>query len=104
MATMVRQRRRELGVRIALGATSRDLRRLVLGRGLVLALSGTTIGLAGALAANRLLAAMLFEVGPTDPATLLAVGGLFVGVAVLATGIPARSTACIDPVLALRAE
>jgi putative ABC transport system permease protein len=104
MAAMVRQRTRELGVRIALGATARDLRRLVLGRGLLLALAGTGIGLAGSLAANRLLAAMLFDVSPTDPATLLGVGALLVGVATLATGVPARSSARTDPVLALRAD
>jgi predicted permease len=104
MAAMVRQRTRELGVRIALGATARDLRRLVLGRGVLLAIAGTGIGLAGSLAANRLLAAMLFDVSPTDPATLLGVGALLVGVATLATGVPARSSARTDPVLALRAD
>jgi putative ABC transport system permease protein len=104
MATMVRQRTRELGVRSALGATSRDLLRLVLGRGLLLAVTGTAIGLAGAIVANRLLAALLFDISPTDPLTLLGVGSLFVGVAILTTGIPARWTARIDPVRALRAD
>ena len=62
MATMVRQRTRELGVRMALGASAADVGRLVLRRGMMLATVGTSLGLLGALAANRLLSSMLFEV------------------------------------------
>lgn len=102
MATMVRQRTRELGVRLALGATSSDIRRLVMGRGLALALVGSALGFGLARGANWLLTAMLFGVGPTDGATLLIVGGLLVAVGAAATGIPARSATRIDPILTLR--
>ena len=104
MATMVRQRTRELGVRMALGATARDLRRMVMGRGLAVAGLGSVLGLLGALLANRFLAAMLYEVTPTDLATLTAVTGFLIGVAALASLIPAQSTTRIDAVVALRAE
>jgi predicted permease len=104
MATMVRQRARELGVRMALGATATDLRRMVLGRGLAIAVAGTAIGLLGAVLANRLLAGMLYEISPTDGVTLVLVSGLLLIVATLASLIPARAGTRIDPVLALRAE
>src|SRR2546427_2052217 len=91
MATMVRQRTRELGVRMALGATARDLRRMVMGRGLVVASVGSMLGLLGALLANRLLAAMLYEVTPTDLATLTVVTGFLIGIAALASFVPAQS-------------
>jgi predicted permease len=104
MATMVRQRTRELGVRMALGATASDVGRLVLRRGMALAAAGTSLGLLGALAANRLLAAMLFEVSPTDAPTLGGVALALLGVAALASLVPARSSTRIDPAVALRAE
>jgi putative ABC transport system permease protein len=104
MATMVRQRTRELGVRMALGATASDLGRLVLGRGMALAAAGTALGLLGALAANRLLAAMLFEVTPTDAPTLVVVAMVLLGVAALASVVPARLSTRIEPVVALRTE
>ena len=104
MATMVRQRTRELGVRMALGATARDLRRMVMRRGLVVAGAGSALGLVGALLANRLLVALLYDVTPTDLATLTAVTGFLIGVAALASLIPAQSTTRIDAVIALRAE
>src|SRR5881296_2788682 len=104
MATMVRQRTRELGVRMALGATPRDVQRMVIRRGLTIAGVGSVAGLLGALLANRLLVVMLYGVTPTDPATLTAVTGLLIGVTALASLIPARSTTRIDAVVALRAE
>jgi len=104
MATMVRQRTQELGVRMALGATARDLRRMVMGRGLAVAGLGSLLGLLGALLANRLLVAMLYEVTPTDLATLTAVTGFLIGVAALASLVPARSATRIDAVVALRHE
>src|SRR5437660_8000359 len=76
MMTMVRQRTRELGVRVALGATGPDLRRMVIGRGLAVAAVGSVLGLAGALLTNRLLVAILYEVTPTDPGTLVTVAAL----------------------------
>jgi putative ABC transport system permease protein len=104
MATMVRQRTRELGVRMALGATGRELRGLVMRRGLAIAAAGAAVGLLGALLANRLLAAMLYGVSPTDVATLAGVTALLLAVAVLASLAPARASTRVDPVRALRAE
>jgi predicted permease len=104
MAAMVRQRTRELGVRMALGATAANVERLVLRRGMALAVIGTSVGLLGALAANRLLAAMLFEVSPTDVPTLGLAVMLLLAVAALASIIPARSSTRIEPVVALQAE
>jgi putative ABC transport system permease protein len=104
MATMVRQRTRELGVRMALGATGAQVLWFVLRRGLVLASLGAVAGLAGAIVANRTLEAMLFEVSPVDAITLASVAlGLLV-VAGLASFLPARAGARVDPVVALRAE
>ena len=104
MATMVRQRTRELGVRMALGATGRDLRRMVMRRGLTITGVGSVLGLMGALLANRLLVALLYDVTPTDLATLTAVTGFLIGVAALASLIPAQATTRIDALIALRAE
>ena len=104
MATMVRQRTRELGVRMALGANAGDLRRMVMGRGLTIAAIGSALGLIVALLVNRLLLGLLYDVTPTDPATLSAVTGFLIAVAAAASLIPARATTRIDPVVALRAE
>ena len=104
MATMVRQRTRELGVRMALGATAADLRRVVLRRGLTIAAVGIGAGVLGAVATNRLLVAMLYDVSPTDFATLALVSILLLGVTMLSIVLPARSSTRIDPVIALRSE
>ena len=104
MATMVGQRTREFGVRMALGATGKELRGMVLRRGLALATAGMVMGLLGALLANRLLVALLYRVSPADPLTLAVVAVLLITVAVLASLIPARSSTRIDPVQSLRAE
>jgi putative ABC transport system permease protein len=104
MATMVGQRTREFGVRMALGATGDKLRGMVMRRGLALATAGMVTGLLGALLANRLLLALLYQVSPTDPVTLGVVTALLLGIAALASIIPARSSTRIDPVQALRAE
>jgi predicted permease len=104
MATMVRQRTRELGVRMALGANAGDLTRMVMGRALAIAAIGSVVGLIGALLANRLLQGLLYDVTPTDLATLTAVTGFLIVVAAVASLIPARATTRIDPVVALKAE
>ncbi|HEU4630214.1 MAG TPA: ADOP family duplicated permease [Gemmatimonadaceae bacterium] len=104
MATMVRRRTRELGVRMALGATAGDVRRLVLRRGLAIAAVGAAAGLLGALLANRLLRAMLYEVSPTDIPTLAAVTALLLLIAAIATLVPARASTRIEPVVAMRVE
>ncbi len=104
MATMVRQRTRELGVRMALGATRGDLMRMVVGRAFAIASIGATVGIAGATLTNRTLQAMLFEVSPADVPTLGLVALLLIVVATVAGLIPARSGARINPVVALRVD
>ena len=104
MAASVRQRYAEIGVRLALGATARDVRGLVLGEGLRLAVGGALAGVALAWAATRLLRGMLFETEPLDPVTLAGAAALLVGAALLATCLPARRATRIDPVEVLRAE
>ncbi|HEX7049881.1 MAG TPA: ABC transporter permease [Longimicrobiales bacterium] len=100
----VAQRTREFGVRTALGARPRDVLRLVVGQGARLAGIGLALGLAGALAVTPLLGFLLYGVDATDPATLVVVGGLLAGVALLASYVPARRATSIDPMEALRAE
>jgi predicted permease len=100
----VSQRVHEFGIRIALGATPRDVLRLVLGQGLRLALMGVIVGVLGALALMRLLSGMLFEIKPSDPLTLAAVAVLLSVVALLACYIPARRAMRVDPMVALRHE
>ncbi|MGE0130009.1 MAG: ABC transporter permease [Blastocatellales bacterium] len=104
MSYSVTQRTHELGIRLALGAQTRDVLKLVLGQGLKLVSIGVVIGLAGALAAARVLNSMLFGVSATDPATFAGISLLLVVVALLACWIPARRAAKVDPMIALRCE
>ena len=104
MAAYVRQRHREIGIRVALGATRADVRSLVLGEGLRLAGLGAALGLAGALTGTSLLRGLLFDVEPHDPASLLASVLLLVGVSALASSLPAWRATRVDPVELLRAE
>ena len=104
MAATVRQRTREIGIRIALGAHPSGLRLLVLRQALVVVGVGAALGLVGVAASTRLLRALLFEVSPTDPATLGAVTLLLLFVAALATSLPAWHASRVDPNVALRAE
>jgi putative ABC transport system permease protein len=104
MALAVSQRVREIGIRIALGARPRDILRMILGHGLVLTLLGVAIGAAGALALTGLAKSLLFEVTPTDPLTFAGVAVVLVGAAVLASYLPARRAAGVDPMDALRCE
>jgi putative ABC transport system permease protein len=102
VAYLVGQRTHEIGIRTALGAQREDVLRLVLGEGARMALLGVGVGLAAALGLARLMAGMIFGVSAHDPVTFAAVCGLLVLVALLATYIPARRAARIDPVIALR--
>jgi putative ABC transport system permease protein len=98
----VAQRTREIGVRIALGANTADVVRMVTFEGLRFPVAGMVVGLAGSLAVTRLLQHMLFEITATDPLTFLAVGSLLMAVTVMACYLPARRAARVDPVIALR--
>ena len=104
MAYVVARRGRELGVRAALGATPHDLFGTVMGHGLRLAGMGSVLGLAGALAAGRLLERMLFGIGAADPATLAAVLAALPALTITACALPARRAARVDPLIVLRAE
>lgn len=104
MALMVSQRVRELGIRIALGATSANILSMILGRGVLLAGLGIAIGIAGALALTGLVKSQLFEVPATDVLTFGAVGASLFVAAILASYLPARRAAGVDPNEALRAE
>jgi predicted lysophospholipase L1 biosynthesis ABC-type transport system permease subunit len=100
----VTRRTREIGVRVALGATRQEVVRLVLREGVVMAAIGVVIGLAAAAMLTRYLTSLLFEVQPGDPTILAAVSGTLLTLALLATWLPARRAASIDPNIALRAE
>jgi putative ABC transport system permease protein len=104
MAHLVVQRTREIGIRIALGAVPREILRLVVSQGAWLAGLGIGVGLIGALAATRLLAGLLFGIGPADPATFVATAASLAIVAALASLVPALRAIRTDPVDALRSE
>jgi ABC-type antimicrobial peptide transport system permease subunit len=97
-----KQRTREIGVRIAFGATERDVVRLILGQGLVVALAGIGLGLAGAAAVTRVVSSFLVGVSATDPITFAAVPALLLTVAIVASFVPARRASRVDPNVALR--
>ena len=104
MAYNVTRRRREIGVRIALGATPGDVRRMILGQGLATTTAGVAVGILGALGVSRTLESLLFGVTPTDPLTFVVVIAGLCAVAALACYVPARRATLADPVEALRQE
>jgi putative ABC transport system permease protein len=100
----VQQRTQEIGVRIALGARGLDVIRLEAGRGMLYALSGIAVGLAGVLALTRVISSLLFETSPTDPVTLGGTALLLLATVAAACLIPARRAARVEPSRALRCE
>jgi len=104
LAFWVSVKRREIGLRMALGARPRQVLGLVVTRGLLLTGAGLAIGLVASAALTRLLKGFLYGVGPFDPATLVATPILLVGVALVASWLPARRAMRIDPAIALRTD
>jgi ABC-type antimicrobial peptide transport system permease subunit len=104
IAYVVAQRAREIGIRLALGARPAALKRMFVRHGIVLALLGAGIGLAAAVALTRLMSSLLFGVGALDPLTYVGAVVVILAAAALASYVPARRAAQIDPVETLRAE
>jgi len=104
MAYIVSERTPELGVRVALGATTRDLIRMVLVEALALAAAGVALGVAGAVVTTRLMASLLFGVKPTDPATFALIAGLLMAIALAGSYVPMRRATRVDPMATLRSE
>jgi ABC-type antimicrobial peptide transport system permease subunit len=102
MAYSVSQRTRELGIRLALGATSREVRGMVLRQGLMLTGVGIAIGVAVAIGLSRLVADLLYDVSAMDPMTFTVIPAVLIVVAAVAIYIPARRASRVDPVVALR--
>jgi ABC-type antimicrobial peptide transport system permease subunit len=104
MAYSVSRQTGEMGLRVALGATPREIFKMVVGRGLRIILSGLALGLAGALLLTRFLSGALYRVNPSDPLTFGLVAALLAIVALAACYVPARRATKVDPIVALRYE
>ena len=104
MTYIVTQRRREIGVRVALGAQKRQVLGIILGEGLTTTGVGIALGIIAALALTRTIESLLFGVTPSDPLTFVIITALLLVTAVLAAWLPARRAARIDPLISLRSE
>ena len=104
MTALIAGRRREIGIRLALGAARSSVLAMMMKYGLQLTMMGIVVGLAGALALNRLLSSLLFGVRPTDPTTIGVVVGTIATVAAVACGLPAFRASRLDPHVVLREE
>jgi putative ABC transport system permease protein len=104
MAYSVTERTHEIGIRMAMGARSWDVLRLIVGQGLRLSVAGVVIGLAGSFALGRVMSSLLFEVSETDPITFVVIPVMLVIVALAACFVPTRRALKVDPVVALRYE
>jgi len=104
LSFQIAQRTQEIGVRLALGATRRDVRHFVLGKAARIAVIGVVIGLVSAFSLTRFMASLLYDVRPTDPAIFAIVAVLVLVVALAAAYIPGRRAAKVDPVVSLRYE
>jgi ABC-type antimicrobial peptide transport system permease subunit len=104
LAYTIQQRRREIGIRIALGASAREVARLVVMQGVGPVLAGVFLGVLAALGLSRVVSSFLWGVTPTDPSMLAATGAMLVGVALAASWMPAREAVRLDPVTAINTE
>jgi ABC-type antimicrobial peptide transport system permease subunit len=104
LSTTVRQRTAEIGVRMAFGAPNRSIFGLMIGEGLKLSTAGVALGLVAAYLVTRVMSSMLVGVKPTDPLTFAAIVALFFAIASVASWVPARRAAGLDPTAALREE
>src|SRR5262249_10969866 len=104
MSYSVAQRRREIGIRMALGASTRDVTRLIIRRALLLISAGLLVGILGSLALTRLIPAVLWGVPPTHPTTFASAAVALATIALLASFIPPRQAVSVDPTIALRHE
>ncbi len=104
LSYLVTERQREIGIRVALGASAAGIVRLVVSQGLSIAIFGIAVGVLGALGLSRLTSSLLFGVSPTDPFTYVAVGTVILAVALLACLVPAQRAMRVDPLVAIRNE
>src|SRR5262249_50723374 len=104
LSQSVNQRIQEIGIRMALGAESKDILRLIVWQGLLVLIIGIAAGIAGAIAISRIITSLLYGVGPTDPVTYAIVSIVLMIVAITASYIPARRAIKVDPMVALRYE